>query len=169
VKLDIRPVLPMVMRGLKVPGKKLLYIVKDANREAERLEVPFGKFCDPLGKGTERCIAAFYYAKSEDKEREFALSAGRAIWAEGIDVASDEGMRTVTERAGLFWPDVVTAMNDESWRETVQTNRDALTEVGLWGVPDFVIGDVALWGQDRDWLLARQLEDMCLDTDGFLV
>lgn len=169
VKLDIRPVLPMVVRGLKVPGKKLLYIVKDASREAKRLAVPFGKFCDPLGKGTERCIAVFYYAKSEDKEREFTLSAGRAIWAEGIDVASDEGMRTVTERAGLFWPDVVTAMNDESWRETVQTNRDALTEVGLWGVPDFIIGDLALWGQDRDWLLARQLEDMCLDTDGFLV
>ena len=169
VKLDIRPVLPMVMRGLKVPRQKLLYILMDASREAKRLSVPFGKFCDPVGSGAERCIATFYYAKSESKERDFTLSAGRAIWAENIDVATDEGMRVVTERAGLFWPDVLEAMSNEEWRETVQTNRDALTEAGLWGVPDFIIGDVALWGQDRDWLLARQIEDMCLDTDGFLV
>jgi len=161
IQLDVRPVLPMVMRGLPVPMQKVLYIVKDASREAQRLGVPFGKICDPLGKGAERCIAVFFHASAQGKEREFMLSAGRAIWSERVDVATDDGMRVVTERAGLVWSDVVAAMHNENWREIVQDNRDALTAAGLWGVPSFVIGDVTLWGQDREWLLVRQLELMC--------
>lgn len=169
ISIDIRPVLPMVMRGLPMPRKKILYIVQDANREAARREIPFGNVCDPLGAGAERCIAVFYYAKSQGKEREFMLSAGRGIWSEAIDVATDAGMRVVTERAGLFWPDVLEAMTLDEWRESCRQNRDALTEAGLWGVPSFIIGDVALWGQDRDWLLARQIEDMCHGGDGILI
>ncbi len=161
VELRVRPVLPMVMRGLSVPRQKILYIVKDASREAQRLGIPFGKICDPLGDGAERCIAVFFHAQRQGKEREFMLSAGRAIWSEGIDVASDDGMRRVTERIGLSWPGVVAAMSSESWRETVQENRSALTEAGLWGVPSFTIGDLAVWGRDRDGLFARQIEYLC--------
>jgi 2-hydroxychromene-2-carboxylate isomerase len=169
VQLVIRPVLPMVMRGLKVPTPKLLYIAKDANREAERLNIPFGDISDPVGKGAERCIAAFCYAREQGKERDFVLSAGRAIWSEGQDVATDEGMRHVTERAGLFWPDVLDALKNDDWRQMAEENREALTELGLWGVPSFHIDDVTMWGQDRDWLMARQIEDMCHGGDGIMV
>lgn len=169
IVLDIRPVLPMVMRNLPVPRQKILYIIKDANREARRLGIPFGNICDPLGVGVERCIAVFFYARSQGKQREFMLSAGCAIWSEAIDVATDQGMRVVTERAGLFWPEVLAAMAKDDWRETVEGNRKDLAEAGLWGVPDFLIGDVALWGQDRGWLLARQIEDMCHDGHGILI
>jgi 2-hydroxychromene-2-carboxylate isomerase len=44
-----------------------------------------------------------------------------------------------------------------------------LTEVGLWGVPSFVLGDIAMWGQDRHWLLVRQIEDRCEGGDGIMV
>ena len=169
VKVEIRPVLPMVMRGMAVPKSKLIYIAKDANREAQRLKIPFGKICDPVGLGAERCIATFFYAKTQNKDRQFVLAAGHAIWAEAVDVATDEGMRIVTERAGLFWPEVTEAMKDESWRDTVAANRNDMSEAGLWGVPSFIMGDLALWGQDRDWLLARQIEDMCDSGDGILV
>lgn len=162
LQLDIRPVLPMVMRGLPVPRNKILYIIKDAAREAERLDIPFGKLSDPLGLGAERCIAVFYYAKSQAKEREFMLCAGRAIWFDAIDVATDAGMRVVIERAGLLWPDVIKALAVNDWHEAAESNRVALGEAGLWGVPCFIMGDVVLWGQDRIWLLARQIEDRCL-------
>ena len=166
--LDIRPVLPMVMRGLSVPRDKLLYIATDAQREAERLNIPFAKFSYPVGAGVERCMAVFAYAKKEGREREFVLAAGSAIWNEAIDVATDKGMRQVAEQAGLFWPEVAAAMSDAGWRDAVEQNRDALTEVGLWGVPTFKLGDLALWGQDRAWLLARQIEDLCQDGQGIL-
>ena len=156
--LEVKPVLPMVMRGMAVPRPKLLYIAKDACREAERLGIPFGKMCDPVGAGVERCIAAFYYAKSQGRERDFLLAAGKAIWSEGIDVATDEGMEHVAERSGLFWPELKGSMTLDGWRTTVEENRNAMSEAGVWGVPSFIIGDVALWGQDRDWLLARMIE-----------
>ncbi|MBT8077874.1 MAG: DsbA family protein [Gammaproteobacteria bacterium] len=169
--LDLRlhPVLPMVQRGLAVPRTKILYILKDAKREADRLGVPVGKFCDPVGEGAERCIAVYYYALAQRRERDFCIAAGEAIFNLGIDVATDDGMRSVTEKVGLFWPEVIEAMADDEWRETAQRNRVEMTEAGVWGVPSFRIGAAVLWGQDRDWLLARQIEDMCADGDGILV
>ncbi len=169
LKLDVRPVLPMVMRGLGVPKSKLIYIANDANREAGRLEVPFGRISDSVGVGAERCIAAFYYAKEQRKERNFMYIVGQAIWSRGIDVATDEGMQVVAKRAGLFWPELKEALENDDWRQMAEVNREALTEIGLWGVPSFKLGELALWGQDRDWLLARKIEDMCHGGEGIMI
>jgi len=78
-------------------------------------------------------------------------------------------MEIVAERSGLFWPDVQAAMKDECWRDKAEANREILTNVGLWGVPTFKIGEQAFWGQDRDWLLARKIEDLCHGGEGIMV
>lgn len=167
--LNLRPVLPMVMRGLSVPKSKVAYIGIDAKREAQRHGITLGPWCDPLGAGVERCMAVFRYAGSQRKSRDFMLAAAAGIWSEGLDVASDKGLRTVTERVGLFWPEVVAAMADASWRAEAERNERTLVEFGAWGVPTFVFGTLALWGQDRLWLLARQIEDRCQDGEGIMV
>ena len=169
VDVIIRPVLPMVMRGLQVPKPKLIYIGMDAVREANRRNVPFGKVADPVGAGAERCLAVFRYAESEHREREFVLNAGRAIWAEAIDVATDQGMRKVTGRSGLFWPEAKAAMQNDDWREKTEGNREAMMDAGSWGVPTIRMGDFIVWGQDRDWLLVRHIEELCDTGDGILV
>ncbi len=169
LQVVLRPVLPMMMRGMQVPRNKAIYIIRDAAREARRNSIPFGKAYDPLGAGVERCHAAFAYACREKRERDFALAAGEAIWSLGIDVSSDEGLRLVTDRAGLFWPDVVKAIEDEGWRETAEANRESMMASGCWGVPTVRLGDYAVWGQDRDWLLVRHLEELCDSGDGILV
>lgn len=167
--LRLRPVLPMVMRGQAVPRAKLAYIGKDAKREAERHGIEFGSWCDPLGAGVERCLAVLAYATTEHKSRDFMLAAAEHIWSKGTDVATDSGMRRVTDSLGLFWPDVLASMHDESWRPQVEANQAALAEAGAWGVPTFVFGTLCLWGQDRLWLLARQIEDRCQDGEGIMV
>lgn len=169
IELRMRPVLPMVMRGLPVPRNKLRYIVFDANREAQRLGVPFGKPHDPVGAGVERCMAVFSYARSQGKDRVFMLAAASGIWSRAVDVSTDEGLQSVTEQSGLFWPDVQKALADDSWRAEADANRQSLTEAGLWGVPVYVFGDTALWGQDRDWLLVRAIENQCSGSDGIAV
>ncbi|MDA0705161.1 MAG: hypothetical protein O2805_00695 [Proteobacteria bacterium] len=82
--IRVRPVLPMVMRGLPVPKSKLRYIASDAVREAERLKIPFGRFADPMGAGVERCLAVYAYSR---KEKRNAISccvqlrlSGRRVW-----------------------------------------------------------------------------------------
>lgn len=169
IKVKLRPVLPMVARGMQMPRAKLVYIAGDAVREAERTGVPFGKFVDPLGTAVERCMAVFTYAKSEQKGRDFLIQAGTAIWAEGIDVATDKGMRKVTGRCGLFWPDVDQAMKGDDWRSTIEGNRESMMQSGSWGVPTIRMGELVLWGQDRDWLLIRHIEELCDTGDGILV
>ena len=78
-------------------------------------------------------------------------------------------MQEVADRSGLFWPELAAALEQDEWRSTVEENRQAMTEAGVWGVPSFRIGELALWGQDRDWLLARKIEDMCHAGDGIMI
>lgn len=168
LRLMVRPVLPMAMRGTNYPQPKLMYIVQDANREAAARGVPFGKISDALGPGVERCMAAFYYALGQKKARDFLWATGQAVFAQGIDVSTDEGLQVVADKSGLFWPELREALGDDSWRAHEKKNRDDLYEYGLWGVPSFRIGDIHLWGQDRHWLLARKIEDLCTGGEGIL-
>ncbi len=170
LQLDIRLVFPMVMRGMQVPKAKLLYIVRDTAREARRHGVPFGKFgADPVGAGIERTYAVYQYARGENRERDFLLNAAVGIWANGIDVATDAGMRKITGRTGLFWPEAKAAMETSDWRDEVEANRESMMDSGSWGVPTLRMGDFVAWGQDRVWLLARHIEDLCDSGDGILV
>jgi 2-hydroxychromene-2-carboxylate isomerase len=168
VPVVVRPVLPMVMRGMRVPAAKLRYMGFDASREARQHGVAFGKMADPVGSGVERCMAVWNYARQEKREREFLESAGNAIWARGVDVATDTGLRAVGTKAGLFWPEVLAALDDDAWREIAEDNRAALSDSGCWGVPTVRIGDWVTWGQDRDWLVARHLEELCDNGDGIV-
>lgn len=169
IELKLRPVLPMVMRGMKVPRLKLLYVAFDTLRIARRLRIPYGKFADPVGLRVERVLAVFQYAESEKRGRDFLLNAGIAIWSEAQNVATDDAMRKVTDRTGLVWPDVVAAMNKDDWREPVEVNRESMMDSGSWGVPTLRMENFVVWGQDRDWLLVRHLEEMCDTGNGILV
>lgn len=169
LRLEVRPVLPMVARGVALPKSKLLYIVQDANREARRRNIPFGRIADPAGEGAERCIAAFYYAKSQKRHYDFLMEAGKATFAEAIDVATDEGMQIVAERAGLFWPELLEGLKDEEWRHEAKKNRELLSEAGAWGVPVLKLGSAVFWGQDRDWLLANHIADLCQGSEGIMI
>jgi len=169
LKLEIRPVLPMVMRGMQVPREKIAYIATDTSREARRMGIPFGHMADPVGKGVERCLAVFYYAQSEKRERDFLLEAGRAIWSRATDVVTDAGMREVAGKCGLFWPDVLAAMEEDTWRSMVEENREAMFDAGCWGVPIIRLGEFVVWGQDRDWLLVRHIEELCDTGEGIII
>ena len=169
LELILRPVLPMMMRGVPVPPQKLRYLIRDAKREAETHEVPFGDAVDPLGPGVERCHAVFAYAKSEKREREFLLNAAELIWSQAVDVSTDKGLRKLTAKTGLFWPEVKQALDSEDWREAEGEDRQLMLSLGAWGVPTICIGDYFVWGQDRIWLLARHIEDLCDSGEGILV
>lgn len=157
--LRLRFVLPMVMRGLPVPPPKRFYIVLDAKREAERLNMPFGKIVDPVGKGAERGLAVLHHAIKANKGEEFAESFLRGVFAEGMDAASTAGLNKMALRAGLDLKLVAAALNDDSWRAIAEANREELFGLGLWGVPSFRVDkNRAHWGQDRLWAIEQELQ-----------
>lgn len=163
LRLNIKPVLPMVMRGLPLPRAKRFYILQDAKREAEQLGLPFGRICDPVGAGVEHCMALFGLAQAQNKEREYLLSMASGIWAEGRNVADDAQLAPLLERAGLAWSDAQPLLYDNGWREAAEAHRQELEDLGLWGVPALHLhlpqAPITLWGQDRFWALEAAIAD----------
>jgi 2-hydroxychromene-2-carboxylate isomerase len=158
VDVRVRPVLPMVMRGLEVPKAKRLYIALDTKREADRLGIPFGHVCDPLGRGIGYCMALFFQCiEGSADELERVHSIAKGIWAEARDVAHLPDLIHLAGRAGIAEADVRGAIEDGTWKEKAQANRDTLTALGLWGVPSLQIGGYATWGQDRIALLEAEI------------
>jgi len=158
VDITLRPVLPMVMRGLAVPRAKRLYMVHDAKREADRQGIPFGHVCDPLRKGIGYCMAVFFNcAASKGLALEFAHSVMQGIWSEARDVAHIPDLVFLSKRAGISEAEVRAAIEEQGWKDEAKANRDALTDLGLWGVPSIRIGSYSTWGQDRIPMLEAEI------------
>lgn len=159
VPLVLRPIAPMVARGLAVPSVKRMYIVRDAKREADRLGIPFGELCDPLGAGIDNCLAIAHWAgkRGPADALAFARSAMRGIWSEARDVSAYVDLRAIVERANLPWEEAKAALGDPEAAKAATANAADLAVIGLWGVPSFRAGDFVAWGQDRLPLLEDRL------------
>ncbi|GAC19377.1 DsbA family protein [Paraglaciecola arctica] len=149
VPLELKPVLPMLMRGLPVPPKKSIYIALDVKREAQCYGIPFGKIADPLGKGVERCYSLFDFAVSQGKGTEFMLNFTRSVWAERIRSETNQGLKNIVEQSGLDWQQAKIQLKDNSWRIWADNNLKEIYSLGLWGVPSFKYENTAVFGQDK--------------------
>ena len=159
-KLKLRFVLPMVMRGLPVSPLKKKYIPLDTAREAQRLDVKFGRICDPIGKPVELAYSLLPWARAQGRDYEFAQSWLRGVWAEGIDAGQMAGLRKIIDRTGLDWAEAKTIVGSEDWRGEAETNRIEMMDYGIWGVPSFRVGDTITWGQDRLWVIEEKLQSI---------
>jgi len=157
-QLQIRFVLPMVMRGLAVPREKGMYIVADVAREAQRVGMPYGFLVDPVGKPVERGYAVLHQAMKVGAGLQLAQSFLQGVWADGIDAGTDSGLYAIALRAGLDKAFVDKALADDSWRAAAATNRLELLDMDLWGVPSFRVNELpGYWGQDRLWMVEQDL------------
>lgn len=156
-ELKLRFVLPMAMRSLPVPRKKGFYIMSDVTREAQHVGARFGDSVDPLGEPVERGYAILSRAIELGRGYAFAQSFLQGVWADGIDAGSDKGLKTIAERAGLNWPEMKPLIGGDHWQAEAEANCKEMLALGIWGVPSFRVGDVAIWGQDRLWVIEEAL------------
>jgi len=164
VALALRPVLPMVMRGVSLSRQKGLYIFADAAREAHSLGVDFGRFYDPIGRPARRCYSLFSWAQEQGKQVELASSFLKSAFAQGVNTNKDKGLAHVVEQAGLNWQEAQTVIDNDDWQKGLEANRTTMYGFDCWGVPSFRLLDtrgnalVAVWGQDRLWLISREIQ-----------
>ncbi|NND66330.1 MAG: 2-hydroxychromene-2-carboxylate isomerase, partial [Halioglobus sp.] len=155
VKLVVRPVLPMVMRGVPATRQKGMYIFTDAAREARYAGVPYGNFYDPIGEPARRGYSLYPWACEQGRGTALISAFLSCAFAEGINTGTNKGLRTVVEAAGLSWEEAKKHLGDDTWEALLEENRQAMYEHGLWGVPSFRLVDetgqtrLAVWGQDR--------------------
>lgn len=164
IELVVRPVLPMVMRGVPVTRMKGWYIMNDSAREAAALALDWGKHYDPIGEPVRNCYSLFPWAREQGKGTELLSSFFRAAFFDGVNTNNERGMKTVVENAGLSWDAAKDIMGNKDWHEELEANRLAMYEFDSWGVPSYRLLDarghqvLGVWGQDRLWLVAREVQ-----------
>ncbi len=164
VNLVVRPVLPMVMRGVPATRQKGIYIFTDTAREARYAGVPYGNFYDPIGAPVRRAYALYPWACEQGKGNALISAFLNCAFARGVNAGTDKGLREVVESAGLDWDEARQHLKDTDWEPLLEENRLAMYKHGLWGVPSFRLADengqtrLALWGQDRLWLISRHIQ-----------
>jgi 2-hydroxychromene-2-carboxylate isomerase len=165
IKLETRPVLPMVMRGVPVTLAKSQYIASDTLREAGLLGVGFGRIYDPIGDPVRRGFALWHWAREQGRGDAFLSAFARGAFAEGINTSRDTGRRRLVESVGLDWSEAARHLDDTAWEAELERNRLVMMdEMGQWGVPSYRLRgpvgepELCVWGQDRLWLLAHEIQ-----------
>jgi 2-hydroxychromene-2-carboxylate isomerase len=163
VNVQLRPVMPMMMRGIPAPREKQRYIISDAGREGRAHGVPFGRIVDPFGDPVKRAFALYPGAAALGREMEYVTAYLDAAWFDGIDITAENGLRRVVADAGLDWGEVHEAAEATDWEDTLAANLSTMLEEDLWGVPSFRVtggsNDTAFacWGQDRIWRVEKEI------------
>lgn len=164
VELHHKPVLPMVMRGVPAPRAKAEYIMFDTKREANAEGVPYGNVIMPIGTPTRRAYSLLPWAIALGKDEALMSSLLRHAFVLGVGLHTDAGMKQAVEAAGLDWGEALKVIDTDDWKPMVERNQDEMVDgLGLWGVPSLKVSgpdgepDVAVWGQDRLWLVAAEL------------
>ncbi len=162
-KLVLKPVMPMMMRGIPAPAKKGMYILFDTSREARAINVPFGGIVDPFGDPVKTGFSLYPYAKQEGKAKEYISAYLKCAFADKVDITSDKGLAEVCRRAGLDWEGAKAFKDKPGYMDELEANVADMLNFGLWGVPSYrVLGGAddqpwSTWGQDRLWRVGQEV------------
>lgn len=165
IRLNVMPLLPMVMRGVPATMPKAKYIVTDAAREARAMGVDYGQFYDPIGKPVMQGYSLYMWALAKGEGNALLAAFLSCAFSHGVNTNSLKGMRKVVETAGLDWSQAKQHLSDNSWQETLESNRKRMYGFGSWGVPSYRLLDadgnevISAWGQDRLWLVSKKIQE----------
>ncbi len=165
VKLIVRPVLPVYMRDgsfKEARTEQAIYVYADAAREARFNGMPYGDIVDCLGTPVCNCYSLFPWARDQGKGMDLIEAFTDSVFVRGVDSATDAGMQSIVERAGLNWSEASKIMGNTNWTAEVDKNLQDMYDMGLWGVPSFRLSggklpEFGVWGQDRLWLLEADM------------
>lgn len=163
IDLVLRPVLPMMMRGVKADRRKSRYILLDTAREAARLGIAFGNAWDPFGEPVRRAYSLFPWAQEQGKGLAYLQRYSQAVWAERCNAWRPQGLRRIVEDVGLAWTEAQQRLDQGDWEPAFEANVQAMIAAGAWGVPTLrLLGtdgepDFSLWGQDRIWRMEAEI------------
>lgn len=164
IQFNHKPVLPMIMRGVPATRNKGMYIMFDTRREGEHLGVSFGPVMTPIGDPTRLVYSLLPWAMKQRKDEALMSSMLNHAFAQGVSLHSEKGMKRAIEAAGLDWNEASKHLGNDDWKPMVEQHQREMVEgMGLWGVPSFQLSgpdgepDLAVWGQDRLWLIAAEI------------
>ena len=163
VNLITKPVLPMLMRMMTIPGFKAKYIISDAAREGRRHNHEMKSIYSPIGKPARKSYSLFPIIDEAGKGFEYIEALLKASFQDGINIGDESFLHNVVTDLGLDWQVIKKDLNTKRWKKILNDNVEDMYAGNCWGVPSFKITDqdggnpFYVWGQDRMWLLKEEI------------
>ena len=133
---------------VNVPAKGA-YMFGDLGRWARRYGVTI-QMPSVFPFNSLKAMRGAVVASREDRERVYRNACFHAIWAEGSDVGSSEGLALIAERAGLDPAAFLAAIERQDVKDELTANTNEAVERGAFGAPTFFVDDAEMfWGNDR--------------------
>lgn len=133
---------------------------QDMRRITAKMGIPMNP--PPITTDPTLAGAASFYAQEQGMLREWIVEVMRSEWASGQDIGDADVLLSVGEEIGLSTAGLEAAFSNESYLKQLQNNWEEAQELGLIGVPSFVIGDELFWGSDRIEYVLDHLHQMRL-------
>lgn len=156
-RLIWRPVGGWDLRSTHDRAKSKMPLARqDLARFARRL----GIVVTPPPPTTDPTLAGVGSLLAEEKGllRPYLIEVMHREWALGQDIGDPKVLRDVGSEIGLDPTELAKAMQSESYHERLEQHAAEAAEIGVIGVPTFVIGDEIFWGQDRIDFVLEELD-----------
>ena len=107
---------------------------------------------------TRRALAIAEYARQKQRLEPWRQLAMDAHWRRGLDLESDADLRALAAEAGLDPDEAIAASRDGKYLSILDRKREQAEDLGVTGIPTFVIGDQGVVGCQPYEVLARFVE-----------
>jgi predicted DsbA family dithiol-disulfide isomerase len=107
---------------------------------------------------TRRALAIAEYARDQGKLERWRHLAMDAHWRRGLDLESDADLRALAAEAGLDPEESLAASRDDRYLSRIDEKRREAQEMGVTGIPTFVIGNQGVVGCQSYEVLAEFVE-----------
>ena len=120
---------------------------QDIARWARRMGIP----CNPPPPTTDPTLAGLGSLLAEKKGclKEYIIEVTRCEWAGGNDIGQRDILIPVAESVGLDAKEFEATLDNPESQKQLDDNWKEAQELGVIGVPTFVVNDQVFWGNDR--------------------
>jgi 2-hydroxychromene-2-carboxylate isomerase len=153
---------PPMIRDAEVKGKNE-YAMLEMQRFMARHELGRYKMHPQFPFNSITLQRMLYAADQDGRAVQFAECLLRAVWEEGVDIASPEALGAAIAAAGFDAADLVARAQSDAVKQGLVANTDAVVARGAFGIPTMFVGPkgqgAMFFGKERlgqvEELLAR--------------
>ena len=95
---------------------------------------------------TMYALEATEYAQQQGQFDAFHLATYKAYWEDGKDLGDMRVIQELTYKSGLNWPELSDRLESGYYREAVTTQYQEAVNLGIRGIPAFLIGNQLFTG-----------------------
>lgn len=133
---------------------------QDVKRITGKMGIPMNP--PPITTEPTKAGAGSILAQQRGVLREYIVEMMRKEWAEGQDIGDPEIILEVGQAVGLDPKELVVAIESSDNLKQMENNWQEAQQLGVIGVPTFVIGEEIFWGSDRIEYVLDYLRDQRL-------